>query len=160
MKQFCSLFTITLIFLISLLPFKNGTAHAATFTVIGPCSASPVLQIENLTLPDGISLGDFTVQTLIEAQTPFTGSNEGIESILNSPKGKDALEILTPSKMRAYGWCFTVDGIESNLMPNELMLKNKSTNIVWFYASALAENGNWKDYCQPSYKTHSPFICH
>ncbi|RZJ25676.1 MAG: DUF4430 domain-containing protein, partial [Flavobacterium sp.] len=57
------------------------------------------------------SLGFLTEFLLNKGQIPYTGDKSGIASIAGSPVGDDAIEVLSDSKLRAYGWCVEVDGV-------------------------------------------------
>jgi hypothetical protein len=54
-------------------------------------------------LEDFQNVGELTVATLTKFGIPFTGSVEGIASAFETPPGKEALEILSETEMRAYG---------------------------------------------------------
>jgi hypothetical protein len=147
MKKF-----ILLIILASL-----NSAHALQLTVIGPCSATPLLDVQSSTAPT--NLGDLTVSVLTKYQIPFHGDRTGIASIANSPVGDAALEVLPDHSFRAYGWCVSVDNVEPQLTPNNVRIDSSVQSVKWFYASTRNLNGNWLEYCAPAYITHSLSLC-
>jgi hypothetical protein len=130
---------------------------SSTVTVIGPCDAKPLLQVQ--TNSQAPTLGDLTVEVFQQNRIPFVGDRSGIKSIRNSPIGDEALEVLSNSKMRSYGWCVSVNGVQPAKMPDEVRLQGNSNNILWFYAYSLYDRGLWKDYCTPSYKVRSLPVC-
>jgi hypothetical protein len=135
------------------------SSYASTLTVIGPCDSKPTFQSGPLSHLPTVTLGDFTVKALSDAQVPFKGSREGIVSIQNSPSGDDALEVLSDSEMRAYGWCVSVNGKQPSAMPDQVILSDVNSRVIWFYAYALYSAGEWKKFCVPSYRLKSPFVC-
>ncbi len=135
-------------------------AHAVSVEVIGPCDQKPQLStIVTLAENEEVTLGDLTVKVLNENRIPFKGNAQGIAQIEDSPIGKDAIEILNSTQMRAYGWCVHVDDDEPAEMPDQVMLTANVKKIIWFYAYSLYDSGDWKDYCTPSWKVHSINYC-
>lgn len=142
---------ITIItFLISLSSFSGEVYFQ------GPCDETPFLKGENTGA--GISAGALTIQALENSGTEFVGSEGGINSILGTPVGMEAIEVISDSKMRAYGWCYEIDGFQPAAMPDEIELTG-TEQVRWFFAYSTYEAGVWKDYCTPSYSLKSPFIC-
>ncbi|MGZ5279863.1 MAG: hypothetical protein ACXWC9_07975 [Pseudobdellovibrionaceae bacterium] len=135
-----------------------GLAHGARLKVIGPCSADPLFETET-SLQPGTTLGDWTIDLLIKNQIPHKGDRSGIQSILNSPVGDDSFEILSDTQMRAYGWCVSVNNEQPGLMPDQVILNDPQSEVVWFYAYSLYNRGDWKDMCTPSHQVKSSFIC-
>jgi hypothetical protein len=142
--------------------FTPRFAEASTFTVIGPCDAKPILQVPFQNGPGEKStntLGDITVSLLQKHQVPFQGDRSGIKSILNSPVGDDAIEVLSNSELRAYGWCVSVNGQQPAEMPDTVILKGSQNQVIWFYAYSRYDRGVWKDYCTPSFKLKTLPVC-
>lgn len=132
-------------------------AMALDFVVIGPCSDKPVLKTEVAT--QEITLGELTVQVLTDNQIPFQGDRSGIKVIANSPSGDDALELISDTQMKAYGWCVAIDGQQPGQMPDEVPLTAVTKEVVWFYAYAFYDHGVWKSFCTPSYQNKPSQIC-
>lgn len=122
----------------------------------GPCEETPFLKGENTGA--GLTAGDLTIELLESSGTEYIGSIGGINSILGTPVGTEAIEVLSDTHMRAYGWCYEVDGFQPAAMPDQIELKG-TEDIRWFFAYSTYEAGVWKDYCTPSYTLKSPFIC-
>jgi len=141
--------------------YINST-YALTLSVVGPCDQAPLLEvveeIKNEVTPE-ITLGDLTVKVLNDHRIPFKGGAQGIAQIFDSPIGFDAIEVLNSKQMRAYGWCVHVDNSEPAEMPDQVIITDQVKNIYWFYAYSLNDNGEWKDYCTPSWKVRSLKYC-
>ena len=142
-------------FILALLfPFQ---VYALTFEVIGPCSETPIYQTS--TTMHNTNLGFLTEFVLKKGEIPYTGDQAGIGSIANSPVGDQALEVLSDTTMRAYGWCVEVDGFQPDVMPDKVMISDSVKHIRWFYAFSLYEAGEWTQYCTPSYLVKSAQMC-
>lgn len=137
-----------------LLPIQ---VYALTFEVIGPCDEKPFFT--STTTLKNVNLGHLTVSVLNKHSIPYTGDQTGIGSIAASPTGDDALEVVSETTLRAYGWCVEVDGFQPDVMPDQVMITESVKHIKWFYAFSLYESGQWTQYCTPSYTVKSPKIC-
>ena len=137
--------------------FATSSAWALDFKVVGPCSETPL--VSTSVAASSTTLGDLTVDTLTALGIPFTGERSGIGSIANSPKGDDALEVLSETQMRAYGWCVEIDGVQPDLMPDAVPVTAATKTVTWFYAYSLYDAGVWKDYCTPSWKVRTLAVC-
>jgi hypothetical protein len=147
-----------LIITLCLLTFAS-TGQAATIKITGPCSETPLIESTLNNLDLHLNLGKITVDFLTREKISFVGSEYGINSINGTAVGDDALEILSDTKMRAYGWCYTINNIAIDKMPDETFLTKESDSISWFYAYATYDSGEWKDYCTPAYKAHNSNFC-
>jgi hypothetical protein len=145
--------------LLSLIMLSASTsAFAIYFDITGPCSEKPLAHGTFKTdLED--SVGQITIDILNSHQIPYTGDVKGINSIFSSPIGDDALEVLSDTKMRAYGWCFSVNGVVPDIMSHKLYFESQSDYLSWFYAYSTYDQGVWVDYCVPAYTIKSPQIC-
>ena len=61
------------------------------------------------------NIGDMTIEIFNKFQIPFSGSKYGISQIYD--KGQD-IEVISDTEMKAYGWCFEVDGMIPETMPD------------------------------------------
>jgi hypothetical protein len=150
------IFNSTVFILLIILSLKT---NAASIKITGPCSETPIVESSINILDLNHNLGRITVDFLTQNKIPFIGSEYGINSINETAVGDDALEILSDTKMRAYGWCYTINNIANDKMPDEIFLTKQSDSISWFYAFATYDRGVWKDYCTPAYKTHYSKFC-
>lgn len=96
---------------------------------------------------NNISLGDFIVNYLDTNKIPFVGSKYGINTIKNSPVGDEALIVLNDHEMLAFGWCYKIDGIVSEKMPDEVVLDDSTMDVHWYYGFAHYFNGEWVSQC-------------
>ena len=134
------------------------SVHAVYFDVIGPCSRKP--QHAGTFITDiSDSVGAISIDIFEANNIPFVGSPAGIAMIANSPMGLDAMEVLSDTKMRAYGWCFSVNGVVPDVQASETYLTSQSDYISWFYAYTSYDSGIWTDYCTPSYKIKAEQFC-
>ncbi|RYZ78188.1 MAG: hypothetical protein EOP06_29525 [Proteobacteria bacterium] len=140
--------------LIVLLPLS---ARALNFEVVGPCSPQPILQ--TTTTLRNTTLGNLTEFLLKKSGLPFEGDKFGIKSINHSPTGDQALEVLSNSTMRSYGWCVEVDGEQPGVMPDEVQIRETTKKVKWFYAFSFYDSGKWTQYCTPSFSVKSQQIC-
>lgn len=96
------------------------------------------------------SVGELTTSILQDSELEFHGSESGIYSISNSPTGDDALEVLSDTRMRSYGWCYEVNGIQPQVMPNEFFLDEEEVRLVWFWGYVEYDRGQWDSQCRPA----------
>lgn len=142
-----------LFLLLSLL--VSTASFAAEFEIIGPCSERPIYQFS---IGDKFqTVADMTFYILDKNKIPYTGTDKGITSLLNAPQGDAALEVLSDTQMRAYGWCFFVNGKVSMSYADEVYLR-PGDKVQWIYSYAWFDR-DWKSMCNPSYKVRSEYMC-
>lgn len=95
----------------------------------------------------GLSIGELTIKMLDDYQVPYQGTEQGFNSILNSPTGLDAMVIISDNEMKAYGWCFEINGEIPEVYPNEVFINSTSDNVLWFWGYAHYKNGEWIAQC-------------
>lgn len=101
---------------------------------------------------DFSNVGELTHSTLENALlqkklTQYKGSTGGVNSI---NKMGAQLEVLSDTKMNAYGWCYKIDGLAPDLMPDDYQLTGKETVIDWFFAYAHIDHNTWTSMCTPA----------
>ena len=138
-----------------ILSFISFSAFAAQLDIIGACSKKPVLSFQASDQFE--TVGDLTVHILTKNRIPFQGNERGMNSILNSPLGLDALEVLSDTQMRSYGWCFKVNGKVPEDFASEIYLKD-GDHIEWFFSYAWYDKG-WISMCNPAYEVKSTLFC-
>ena len=139
--------------------FVSTGAWAINYEIIGPCDKTAVFS-GKLDLVDlKISIGQISVSLFDQQKIPYQGSVSGFNSILNTPIGLDAMEVISDTKMRAYGWCYSVNGIQPEVLADQYFFKNNNDQLVWFYAYSTYDKGVWTDYCVPSYKIKADQFC-
>lgn len=95
----------------------------------------------------GTSVGELTIKVLDQLAIDYQGNERGIHSILNSPLGNDALVIISAQEMKAYGWCYQVNGVTPELFPHEILIEDENDEILWFWGYAHYLNGDWIAQC-------------
>lgn len=134
------------------------SAHAVYFDVIGPCSKKPLYAGVFITDTND-SAGKISIDIFEANNIPYVGSADGVAMIANSPIGLDAMEVLSDTKMRAHGWCFSVNGVVPDDLASKTYLASQDDYISWFYAYSTYDRGVWSDYCAPTYKIKPQEFC-
>ena len=149
---------------VRLLPFTfmlaimSHPAAAVNFQVQTLCSDALSVESEfAATTTD--SVGSVTIKALDDSGVRYTGSAEGISSIGDSPSGDKAMEIISSTHMRAYGWCYSVNGIEPASMPDQVKIASNDDIIRWYYGYAEYKDGTWVTYCTPTHQARPAYIC-
>lgn len=153
MKSFKAILMLNLTF------FAAFNAQAISFEVIGACSEIPLHQgsfeVTNLS----ISAGATSLAIFNQQKIPYVGNESGFNSIVNSPIGLDSIEVISDTKMRAYGWCYSVNGTQPEVLAGDYLFSSNDDKLVWFYAYSTYELGQWLDYCVPSYQIKASQFC-
>jgi len=140
------------------LGFHSISFAKVNFDIIGPCAEKPLfssqVQSENLK-----NVGAFTVNQLTSNGIEFIGAENKIESIDSTPVGQAALELISRSEMRAYGWCFYVNGKQPEVYPDEILMSEDIKSIKWVFAYAHYLKGEWLTMCEPSWQLKPEFLC-
>lgn len=95
----------------------------------------------------GQSLGALTIKALEQHTIPYQGSEQGLNSVFNSPNGLDAMVVISDFEMKAYGWCFELNGLIPEVYPDEILIESKSDQIDWFWGYAHYQDGVWIGQC-------------
>lgn len=146
-----------LILVTSILTFSNQ-AQAVYFNVIGACSKKSVYS-GSFKTDLSESVGKISMDIFDFHKIPYVGSQSGMVSIIDSPVGLDAMEVISDTKMRAYGWCFSINGVIPDVLASESFFTNQNDVLIWFYAYSTYDRGNWTDYCVPSYEIKAEQFC-
>lgn len=131
-------------------------SSASIIEFYGSCSSRPI--ISGKFSPQNMSLGAVTIEFLTQQKIDFQGNEQGINSVLNSPIGQEALEIISSAEMKAYGWCFFIDGKAPEVLPSDYSAQKVKT-VKWIYSYAHYLNGEWIAQCQIAYLAPPPFLC-
>lgn len=135
-------------------------SFAVSWKVYGPCSEKPVHEGKVPMKKFDTSVGALSVQVFEENKIPYIGSEEGFNSIIGTPTDHNSMEIVSKDEMRAYGWCYSVNGQFPEQMPNEVFFTENNAELVWFYAYSTVKNNQWQeDYCTPAYNIKAPQFC-
>lgn len=130
-------------------------AHALTFELVKPCSNEVALKKDYPAKAQ--SVGKTTIEILEQEKIPFIGEERGINSILNSPVDHDAMEI-TKEEVKAFGWCYEVDGKLIDKLPDEVQLQGNE-HVRWFFGFARLRKNDWLSYCEPSALAKPGKVC-
>ena len=126
----------------------TSSAHAITFEVVGKTPFSLIKQTRTVDLNK--TVGAITVEVLRESLGKQIQSFNGSESSILEIAGLgNHLEVISDSKMRAYGWCYSVNGKAPELMPDRVTLKAQTDHLRWYYGYALYDKGEWQAQCVP-----------
>jgi len=140
--------------------FNSTLSIAASIYFQGPCRQQPFLKmnVPSKHVIQKASIGHITIDILEKKNIEFLGSIKGLASVDNTPIGHEAIEVISPNYLRAYGWCYEVNGFQPAKMPDQIIIK-KNDVIRWFFAFSSFKDGEWIDYCTPSYQIKSSFLC-
>lgn len=125
-----------------LLSFLISSALALTITVEHPTDG--VIAQDEVVIVEPTNVGRVTMDYLTSKNIVFDGSELGFMSIAGV---EQRLDILSKSEMKAYGWCFSVDGVIPETLTHETELKTTSS-LRWFYAFAHYQAGVWLSQCE------------
>lgn len=137
--------------------FLLSTAQAVTISIVGPCDKKPIISQDFGNKYE--TVGDLSLHFLTKNNIPFTGNEHSINSIYNTPTGDEALEVLSDSEMRAYGWCYSVDNKVSYVFADEFPLTDKIKKVEWIFVFAHYKEGKWLSMCTPAYTVKPAFLC-
>lgn len=143
--------------IVGLLVTFSYSLHALTIDFVGPCEKEPFHSVE-IEESDAHNVGELSIKVLEDAKISFIGSDLGINQILNTPIGLDAMEIISNREMMSYGWCFEVDGTIPEVYPNQVGLEG-AQHIRWFFGYAHYLAGEWLSQCEKSYLRRAAFLC-
>lgn len=113
-----------------------------SFKVIGKNGEVLDSHQDEVSLPQ--TAGQVTVHFLEKNQIPFVGDADGIVSIYSL--GSD-LEVLSDTEMKAYGWCYSVNGVVPEDFVHKINITESNTEIIWFYGYAHYKLGEWIAQC-------------
>ena len=133
------------------------SVYGANLSVIGPCDKTPVYS-EELSVELGDNVGTFSIRFFDQFNIDYVGSERGMNSILNTPTGLDAMEVVSDNEMMAYGWCYSINGTSPEVYPDEVEIKEED-QVIWWFGYAHYLDGQWVTQCSPSYERRSDFIC-
>ena len=136
----------------------GSQAAATTISIQNPCATVPWIA-EDVQGTVGQSAGKVTVDTLSRHQFPYIGSDAGINSINGTVTGDAALEVISDSEMRAYGWCYHVNGVEPSVFADQIFIASESDTITWFFGYAHYRDGLWVAMCVPTHIERPRHVC-
>lgn len=130
------------------------SAHAVELSFIGPCSDEFIMKTE--VTDEYLNVGELTIATLSKWNIPFKGTAEGLNSAFEIG---NMMETVSSNEMRAYGWCYSIDGEAPEAYPHEITVTPDTKTIVWHYGFALYKNGEWITQCTPAHTIKPASLC-
>lgn len=122
--------------------FSVCIAQAVTLKVIGK-NGEVLFSGEN-EIALSHTVGQVSVEFFNTNQIPFVGDIDGIVSIYGL--GSD-LDLISDTDMKAYGWCYSIDGIVPDDFVHKINIIDQKTELIWFYAYAYYKAGVWTAQC-------------
>ncbi len=99
----------------------------------------------------GESLGAFSMRALEQLTAQGKLSYDGTEGGLLSVNGFGSeMDLIDDARMRAFGWCVTLNGVQVPVMPDQQAMPLGPATVRWFYAYAYYDSGNWLAMCVPA----------
>lgn len=146
--MFCEIRNMKILILFVLFSFFiSFDSSATTFIVKDPKTATELLSTE-MTIHENETLGSVTVEQFEKAVRHKSLTYKGDESaILSINEIGSELKVISNREMKAYGWCFKIDGFIPETMPDQTFLNGNEINITWFYGYAHYLNGKWVGQC-------------
>lgn len=135
----------------------STSVYALELEFVGPCDKIPLMKVQ---VTAGYpNVGELTVATLCDLNIPFKGSSQGLASVFETPTGMAAVEVLSNEEIRAYGWCFSIDGFSPEVYPHEVPITSETKKITWHFGFARFFKGEWITQCTPAYSIKPAFLC-
>lgn len=126
---------------IFLLSFCLSTP-AVTIKVVGQKKHMLFYKIPTTKIPSNV--GDISVKIFDIHKVPYEGGNYGFSRIFDLDQN---IEIISDTEMKAYGWCFSLDGVVVDTMADQTPVTNQKSVIEWFYSYAHYKDGDWIKQC-------------
>lgn len=121
-------------------------SFAITIEVIGPKN-DIIIPKTKFNANISRTVGEITVAIFEDQNITFDGNARGMKSI----KGyENYVDIVSPSEFKAYGWCFSVNGVSPDTMSDQTHFENEDDVLGWYYAFAHYKDGNWISQCEPA----------
>ncbi len=136
----------------------SSALWAQSLEVVGPCEKRPFATYEQTEFR-AQSVGAFTLEGLDQLGLRYEGTERGLNTIEDSVVGMDALEILSDTEMRAYGWCFSINGQVPEEFADVIPLTSATDKVVWFFAFAHYLEGEWIAQCVPAHTIAPAKLC-
>ncbi len=127
--------------------FATSQAHAVSLEFRG--KPGQVWKVE-LPLQATDTVGSLTIRALDQFKAQgkiqkYNGYESGLVSV--NDMGNDT-EVISDTVMKAYGWCFHLNGVESNKMPDQVRPARNTDKVLWYWAYAYYDR-EWKQMCVP-----------
>ena len=130
-----------------------------TITIDDPCLDQELYRFSMKEVDLNQSVGEAMIHALNKFTIPYIGSMGGLNSLLHTPTGLDAIEVIDDTRLRAYGWCYEVNGIQPDVMMDKYFFDSPEDSLRWFYGYSFYDRGEWKEYCIPAYQSPLKRYC-
>lgn len=90
------------------------------------------------------SVGEATVDAFEQGEVFYQGGAFGIVKMFDLTND---VEVISDMEMKAYGWCFSLDGITTDTMADKTPVASETSVIEWSYAYAHYVRGEWTAQC-------------
>lgn len=156
-KAFKTVFMKKLILI--LISIASVQSQAVTLKVTGPCSKKPVLKAQ-VFADTTKSVGEITQDYFDANGIAYKGNGAGFYGIMDSATGAAAIETVSDTEVRGYGWCFRVNGEVATVAPDQVKPRSQNDVIEWFYGFVTQKDGQWSNEpCKPGYKIKAEQFC-
>lgn len=142
---------------LSLLLFYSLSALAIEVKFMDPCQDNFIMKTDIQEFEG--SAGELTVHALQKFNIPFKGDEKILHSVFATPTGEDAVEKVSETVTRFYGWCYGIDGASPDVYPSEVYLTQENKSLIWYFGYAELNQGEWTEQCAPSSKIRPKFLC-
>lgn len=122
--------------------FSFSHVQAVTLKVLGKNGEVLFAGEQISSLPK--TVGQVSVDFFNQNQIPFVGDIDGIVSIHGL--GSE-LDVISDTDMKAYGWCYSVNGVVPEDFVHKVNILDQKTELIWFYAYAYYKAGEWTQQC-------------
>jgi len=132
---------------LSLSLFLIQSAHAVSISVYQP-QAVRVLGMNLGSKVVGKSVGDATVSALNAKASLSNFTFSGDANYISAINGLgEKTETLPNGDLKAYGWCFTLNGALPDQAASQTKINAESDEIIWYYGSMSRISGQWQTNC-------------
>lgn len=126
--------------------FSFHFASAVSMEVIGLEGEVLFSKKSEIQLPS--TVGKVSVEIFDENEVPYDGNEIGMHSIYDL---EQEIDIISKKEMKAYGWCFSINGKVPETLTDTTPVLDQGDEIVWFYAYAHYLAGDWIGQCVTDY---------
>lgn len=134
------------ILLISFLIAFSSFAYTLSLKIVGN-QGEVLFYSDKVQISTPTNVGEYSVRVFEHFDIPFEGSIYGVSKIFDL--GQE-LDLISDREMKAYGWCFSIDGVTPESLIHDTTIYSDSSEIIWYYAYAHYESGDWTGQCVPS----------
>lgn len=133
-----------------MISLQPSIALAVAFSVLGR-SGETRLSVKHLPPAWPVDVASLSATVLAKAKSEgaissFKADEDGVYEI-EGPTND--IEILSERELRAWGWCYELNGSVPETMPAVTLLTSDQDRVTWFYGFAHYKDGEWVAQCVP-----------